>query len=96
MCRRRLYQRINGFSAFTVTVIFAAYAVGVVAGLLVARVLTGLGVGLITATATAYLLELHSAHRPAAGRTASRSSRPRPTWAGWARARSWPERSRSS
>jgi MFS family permease len=103
-----LYQRADGFSAFTVTVIFAAYAVGVVAslllaghvsdwagrkrvllpalgleivaaliflagpelpGLLVARVLTGLGVGLITATATAYLLELHSAHRPAAGRT---------------------------
>jgi MFS family permease len=103
-----LYQRVDGFSAFTVTVIFAAYAVGVVAslllaghvsdwagrkrvllpalgleivaaliflagpelpGLLVARVLTGLGVGLITATATAYLLELHSAHRPAARRT---------------------------
>jgi hypothetical protein len=37
-------------------------------GLILARFLTGVGVGLITATATAYLLELHSAHRPRAGR----------------------------
>jgi MFS family permease len=37
-------------------------------GLIIARLLTGLGVGLITATATAYLLELHAAHRPAANR----------------------------
>ena len=37
-------------------------------GLIVARFVTGLGVGMITATATAYLLELHSAHRPYAGR----------------------------
>ncbi len=33
-------------------------------GLVVARVLTGLGVGMITATATAHLAELHSAARP--------------------------------
>ena len=33
-------------------------------GLILARFLTGVGVGLITATATAYLLELHGAHRP--------------------------------
>jgi MFS family permease len=37
-------------------------------GLIIARFLTGLGVGMITATATAYLLELHAAHKPAAGR----------------------------
>nr|WP_221376281.1 MFS transporter [Actinoplanes polyasparticus] len=35
-------------------------------GLIAARLLTGLGVGLLTATATAYLLELHRAHRPGA------------------------------
>jgi MFS family permease len=102
-----LYQRQDGFSSFTVTVVFAVYAVGVITalvlaghisdwtgrkrivlpalgfemvaavlfltwpalpGLILARFLTGIGVGLITATATAYLLELHTAHRPAAGR----------------------------
>ncbi len=36
-------------------------------GLLVARFVTGLGVGMITATATAHLHELHVASRPAAG-----------------------------
>ncbi|MFF0461435.1 MFS transporter [Streptomyces mexicanus] len=34
--------------------------------LLAARLLTGLGVGMITATATAHLQELHTAHRPGA------------------------------
>jgi predicted MFS family arabinose efflux permease len=102
-----IYQRQDGFSPFTVTVVFAVYAVGVVVslllaghlsdrfgrkrvllpalgleivaavlflawpalpGLLIARFVTGLGVGMLTATATAYLLELHSAHRPEAGR----------------------------
>ena len=102
-----LYQQQDGFSPFTVTVVFAVYAVGVVTslilaghisdwvgrkrvllpalglealaavlflvwpalpGLLVARFVTGLGVGMITATATAFLLELHLAHRPDAGR----------------------------
>ena len=103
-----LYQRADGFSALTVTVIFAVYAVGVITslllaghvsdwvgrrrvllpalvleavaavlflawpalpGLLLARFLTGLGVGMVTATATAYLLELHKAHRPGASGT---------------------------
>lgn len=103
-----LYQAADGFSSFTVTIVFAMYAIGVVtslllaghvsdwlgrkrillpalglellagvtflawpslAGLLTARFLTGLGVGMITATATAYLLELHTAHRPDAART---------------------------
>jgi MFS family permease len=102
-----IYQRQDGFTPFTVTVVFAVYAVGVVTslllaghvsdwvgrkrvllpalgleavagvlflvwpalpGLLIARFVTGLGVGMITATATAYLLELHVAHRPHAGR----------------------------
>ena len=102
-----IYQQQDGFSPFTVTVVFAVYAVGVVTslllaghvsdrvgrkrvllpalglealaavlflvwpalpGLLIARFVTGLGVGMITATATAYLLELHAAHRPDAGR----------------------------
>jgi MFS family permease len=35
-----------------------------VPGLLLARVLSGLGIGAVTATATAWLTELHSAHRP--------------------------------
>ncbi|MBL7256377.1 MFS transporter [Paractinoplanes lichenicola] len=103
-----LYQRTDGFSAFTVTVVFAMYALGVITslvlaghisdwtgrrrilyaslaleilagvlfltwtalpGLIVARFLTGLGVGMLTATATAYLLELHKAHRPEADGT---------------------------
>jgi hypothetical protein len=102
-----LYQRQDGFTPFTVTIVFAVYAVGVITslllaghvsdwvgrrrillpalgleavaavvfltwtalpGLVLARFLTGLGVGMITATATAYLLELHTAHRPGAGR----------------------------
>ena len=102
-----IYQARDGFTSFTVTVVFAVYALGVVislllaghisdwtgrrrvllaalglealaavlflawpalAGLIVARFVTGLGVGMITATATAYLLELHAAHRPYAGR----------------------------
>ena len=102
-----IYQQQDGFTSFTVTVIFAVYAVGVVTslllaghisdwvgrrrvllpalaleavaavlflawpelpGLLIARFITGLGVGMITATATAYLLELHLAAKPDAGR----------------------------
>ena len=98
-----LYQARLGFSTFMVTIVFAGYAVGVLASLLLAghvsdwlgrkkvlisalvlelvaaalfltepslpvliaaRVITGLGVGMITATATAHLHELHSAHRP--------------------------------
>jgi MFS family permease len=103
-----LYQRQDGFSSFTVTVVFAAYAIGVITalllaghvsdwtgrkrillpglaleaiagvlflvwtalpGLILARFLTGAGVGMITATATAFLLDLHNAHRPGAART---------------------------
>ncbi|SIQ34503.1 MFS transporter [Micromonospora avicenniae] len=101
-----IYQQRDGFSTFTITIVFAAYAAGVVVslflaghvsdwhgrrrilvpalvlslagaavfllwpelpGLLVARVLNGLSVGVATATATAWLAELHAAHRPHAG-----------------------------
>jgi MFS family permease len=103
-----LYQARDGFSEFTLTVIFAAYAVGVVGalafaghlsdwfgrrrllipaaaftvasavvfltwtsvpGLLAARVLTGVSIGLTQSTATAYLAELHARHRPEASGT---------------------------
>lgn len=105
-----LYAARDGYGPFTVTVIFAAYAVGVVAslflvghlsdrvgrrplillavalevlaavgflvrddlaGLLVARVVSGVGIGALTATATAYLAELDGARRrPAPARAA--------------------------
>ena len=98
-----LYQQHDGFSTFTITLIYAAYAAGVVVtlftaghisdwhgrrrllapavalsvlsaivflvwpalpGLFVARVLGGLSVGVVTATATVWLAELHRTHRP--------------------------------
>ncbi|MFF7157469.1 MFS transporter [Streptomyces sp. NPDC008139] len=98
-----LYADRDHFSSLMVTIVFAAYAVGVVAslslashlsdvhgrrvhllaavclssvsavvfifwpglaGLFVARVLTGVAVGLTVSTATAYLSELHTGHRP--------------------------------
>lgn len=101
-----LYQARDHFSTFMITVIFAAYAVGVVAslflaghlsdwagrrrmallavatnmvsgllfllwpatpGLIVARVVSGVSIGMLTATATAYLNELHAAARPGTG-----------------------------
>ncbi|MBF4463552.1 MFS transporter [Rathayibacter sp. VKM Ac-2878] len=101
-----IYQQRDGFPAVIVTVVFAAYAVGVVAslflaghvsdwlgrrrillasivtevvaavvfllwpevpGLIVARLLTGLGVGALTATATAHLSELRATAHPHEG-----------------------------
>jgi MFS family permease len=101
-----LYQRRDGLSALTITIVFAMYAVGVLAslllaghlsdrigrkrilipalglealaammflawpvlpGLIVARLISGLAVGLVTATATAHLHDLHAASRPGAG-----------------------------
>lgn len=103
-----LYQAKEGFGPFTVTLVFAAYAVGVlvslflaghisdwagrrrvlvpavlvnvlaavlflswtsVPALLVARFVSGISVGMLTATATAHLTELHLAARPGASRT---------------------------
>src|SRR6201992_708707 len=97
-----LYQARDGFGSVTLTLIFAAYAVGValslllaghlsdwagrrrmlaaaivvnlvsgvvfltwlsVPGLLVARFVSGISIGLLTATATAHLTELHRAGR---------------------------------
>ncbi len=105
-----LYQARDHFSTFMVTIIFAAYAVGVLAslflaghlsdwvgrrrmvllavlvnmasgvlflvwpataGLIVARVVSGVSIGMLTATATAYLSELHATARPDAGRNRS-------------------------
>ncbi len=104
------YQRQDGFSTFMVTVVFAAYALGVVVSLflaghvsdwlgrrrvllpavlleavsavafltstslpvlILARVVSGLGIGMITATATAHLAELHMKARPGVGRARS-------------------------
>ncbi|MCW2993240.1 MAG: transporter [Conexibacter sp.] len=98
-----LYQQRDGFSSFTITIIYAAYAIGVIAalllaghvsdwhgrrrvllpaiatsivsaaifllwrdlpGLLLARIVNGLSVGVVTATATAWLAELHAAGQP--------------------------------
>ncbi len=98
-----LYQARDHFGALLVTVIFAAYAVGVMAslflaghvsdwlgrrrmvaiavavnmasgivflawpavpGLIAGRVISGVSIGMLTATATAYLSELHAAARP--------------------------------
>ncbi|MGO8885083.1 MAG: MFS transporter [Streptosporangiaceae bacterium] len=100
-----LYQGRDHFGAFMVTVIFVAYAVGVVAslflaghvsdwvgrrlmvaiavgvniasgivflawpavpGLIIGRVISGVSIGILTATATAYLSELHAGARPGA------------------------------
>jgi len=102
-----LYQQRDHFSNFTVTIVYAVYAVGVVAslflgghlsdwigrrrifvlalaanvasailfivepslaGLIVARIISGISVGLTTATATSYLAELHLRARPHANR----------------------------
>jgi MFS family permease len=101
-----LYQQRDRFSAFVVTIVFAVYAVGVVAslllagqvsdwigrkrimlpalailvlsaviflvwptlpGLIVARLVNGIGIGLMAATATAYVRDLDSLARPGAG-----------------------------
>jgi MFS family permease len=103
-----LYQSRDGFSTFTLTLVYAAYAVGVIGalafaghlsdwygrrrllipaavlavasalvfltwttvpGLLLARVLSGVSIGLAQSTATAYLAELHAHHRPDASPT---------------------------
>jgi Na+/melibiose symporter-like transporter len=100
-----LYQERDGFSSLTITVVFAMYAIGVLAsllvvghvsdwygrrrvlvpallvnvvsalvflafrdvwGLIVARVLNGIGVGALIATSTAWLDELHARERPGA------------------------------
>ncbi|WP_344792946.1 MFS transporter [Gryllotalpicola daejeonensis] len=98
-----IYEQRDGFGGFVVTLVFAAYAVGVMAalylaghvsdwlgrrrlliasvaieaiaavlflvwnalpGLLTARFVSGIGVGTLTATATAYLAELRAVSHP--------------------------------
>jgi MFS family permease len=98
-----LYKARDGFSSFTITLIYAAYAIGAVTtlflaghtsdsygrrrlllgaiapavisalvfffwraepGLFVARIFSGLAVGAVVATATAYLVELDAVARP--------------------------------
>ena len=98
-----LYQQRDHFSQIMVTIVYAVYAVGVIAslflaghisdwvgrrkvlalallvnvmsavlfilfpslpGLIMARIISGISVGLTTATATAYLAELHDRARP--------------------------------
>jgi MFS family permease len=105
-----LYQRRDGFPTFILTVIFATYAVGVMASLylaahtsdwfgrrrllllavlaealsavvflvsqdlaalLVARFVSGLGIGVLTATATVHLSELRQVARPEENRSRS-------------------------
>jgi MFS family permease len=102
-----LFAARDAFSSFTVTLVFAVYAVAVAAslflvghlsdsygrrrvlapalalnilagvvfviwpalpGLVAARVLSGFGVGAVTATATAWLAELHATRNPGVGR----------------------------
>ena len=101
-----LYQQRDGFPTWVITVVFAAYAVGVIAslflighlsdwagrrrmvlvailleivaaalflvwndvsGLLLARLISGVGVGALTASATAHLSELRSVAKPEEG-----------------------------
>ena len=101
-----LYAQRDGFSSLTITLLFAAYAVGVAAslflvghisdwqgrrrvlvpalvvnilaglvflrwpqtdGLLAARIINGLGVGAVNATAAAWLVELHAGYRGEGG-----------------------------
>lgn len=98
-----IYVAKDGLSPFTITLVYAAYAVGVVGSLFLAghvsdwhgrrrvllpalatailsaivflvwtdlwalflgRLLNGIAIGAVTATATAYLAELHAQHRP--------------------------------
>jgi Major Facilitator Superfamily len=102
-----LYQQRDGFDTFMITVVFAAYAVGVImslffagrlsdrlgrraimlpailleilsavlfivwndlTGLITARVVSGLGIGLLSTSATVHLLELHYLARPGESR----------------------------
>lgn len=130
-----IYQARDHFSTLMITVVYAIYAVGVIAslflgghvsdwtgrrrvlvpalavnaasallfiafpslpGLIVARIVSGVSIGLTTGTATAYLAELHLGAGGAPGGLRRRSWRPRRASAGSASARSAPACSPSS
>ncbi|MFF7899065.1 MFS transporter [Streptomyces sp. NPDC007920] len=61
--RKKVMASALGLELLAAALFLSATALPV---LVVARLVTGLGVGMLTATATAYLQELHSAHRPGA------------------------------
>lgn len=63
--RRRVLVPAILLEAAAAALLLSSTSLGVV---ITARVLSGLGIGMITATATAHLSELHAAARPAAGR----------------------------
>ncbi|MER7007309.1 MFS transporter [Dactylosporangium sp. NPDC000555] len=63
--RRRVLLPAVLLEAVSATLFLTSTSLGVV---IAARVLSGLGIGMITATATAHLSELHAAARPGAGR----------------------------
>ncbi|MER7274210.1 MFS transporter [Dactylosporangium sp. NPDC000244] len=63
--RRRVLLPAVLLEAVAATLFLASTSFGVV---IIARVLSGLGIGMITATATAHLSELHAKARPDAGR----------------------------
>lgn len=63
--RRRVLLPAILLEAGAAALFLTSTSLGVV---IVARVLSGLGIGMITATATAHLSELHAVARPAAGR----------------------------
>jgi MFS family permease len=63
--RRRVLLPAVLLEAVSATLFLTSTGLGVV---IVARVLSGLGIGMLTATATAHLSELHAAARPGAGR----------------------------
>lgn len=64
--RRRVLLPAVLLEALSAAMLIASASLGVV---ITARVLSGLGIGMITATATAHLSELHAAARPGAGRS---------------------------
>ncbi|MFF6827501.1 MFS transporter [Streptomyces longwoodensis] len=61
--RKKLLLPAIGFELVAAVLFLTSTSLPV---LLVARLVTGLGVGLVTATATAHLHDLHTAHRPGA------------------------------
>jgi MFS family permease len=64
--RRRVLLPAIAIEVVAAVMFLTSTSLGV---LIAARAVSGLGIGMVTATATAYLAELHAAARPRAGRT---------------------------